>query len=95
MNEEVSLVYCNNVSGLIAALGIAYDPTHWRLFIDSSCRSLKAVLLHNGNEFASVPVGHSVQMSENYNNMDFLLRSLDYSQHNWLICGDLKVHSLH
>jgi hypothetical protein len=92
-NDEVSLVYSNNINGLIAALGVDYDPEQWRLFIDSSCRSLKAVLLHNGNRVASVPVGHSVQMSENYNNMDLLLRSLNYSQHNWLICGDLKVSS--
>jgi hypothetical protein len=91
MNEEASLVYCNNISGLIAEMGLVYDPTEWRLFIDSSCRSLKAVLLHNGNKVACVPVGHSVQMCETYNNMELLLRSLDYKKHEWLICGDLKV----
>uniref|UniRef100_UPI00358F0AE9 uncharacterized protein n=1 Tax=Myxine glutinosa TaxID=7769 RepID=UPI00358F0AE9 len=47
-DDEVSLVYCSNITGLIAAMGLAYDPTEWRLFIDSSSRSLKAVLLAKG-----------------------------------------------
>jgi hypothetical protein len=94
MDEEASLVYCNNVGGLIGALGVAYQSEEWRLFIDSSSRSLKAVLLHNGNTNACVPVGHSVQMSETYSNMELLLNSLDYKSHEWLICGDLKVETI-
>ena len=72
-------------------MGFAYDPTEWRLFIDSSSRSLKAVLLFNGNKISSVPVGYSVQMTENYKNMELLVTALQYKDHNWLICGDLKV----
>lgn len=94
LEKEASLLYCNDVNGLIEAMGLAYNPTEWRLFIDSSSRSLKAVLLYNGNEVASVPVGHSVQMEENYNNMGLLLRYLKYKDHNWLVCGDLKVIAL-
>uniref|UniRef100_UPI00358FD4EB uncharacterized protein n=1 Tax=Myxine glutinosa TaxID=7769 RepID=UPI00358FD4EB len=93
-DDEVSLVYCSNITGLIAAMGLAYDPTEWRLFVDSSSRSLKAVLLFNGNKIASVPVGHSVQMTENYSNMEHLLTALKYKDHNWMICGDLKVVSM-
>ena len=40
-----SLIYCNNISSLIAAMGFAYDHKEQRLLVDSSCRSLKAVLL--------------------------------------------------
>ena len=46
------LCYCKDskdVEGLFSAVGIYHDPTQWRLFIDSSTKSLKAVLLHNGN----------------------------------------------
>jgi len=93
-DEEASLIYCNNVNGLIAAMGLEYNPAEWRLFVDSSCRSLKAVLLHSGNKVSSVPVGHSVLMSESYSNMELLLRNLQYKDHNWLICGDLKVIAL-
>ena len=35
-----------------------YKDEEWRLFIDSSQRSLKAVLIHNTNKFASIPIAH-------------------------------------
>ena len=44
--NKSQLVYCNNIE---------YDALEWRLFIDSSSRSLKAVLLHNGNSFFIYP----------------------------------------
>ena len=46
-------VYCTNVNGPINELkpGV-YKDGEWRLFIDSSKKSLKAVLLHNTNEYA-------------------------------------------
>ena len=62
-----------------------------RLFMDSSNKSLKAVLLYNGNRVSSIPVGYSISISENYNNMIILLDSLNYNFHNWMIFGDLKV----
>ena len=42
----------------------------------------------------SVPVGHSVKLSECYEDMKFVLESLLCSQHNWKICGDLKMISV-
>jgi hypothetical protein len=47
--HEGSLVYCSDISGLICRLGVVYYASEWRLFIDSSKRSLKGILLHNGN----------------------------------------------
>ena len=88
------LVFCQNVQGLVESMGKAYVPSEWRLFIDSSKRSLKAVLLYNGNTVASLPIGHSVTMQENYDNMCTLLLKLKYDEHKWLICGDLKVISI-
>ncbi|GFO30098.1 hypothetical protein PoB_005660300 [Plakobranchus ocellatus] len=66
-------------------------PAEWRLFIDSSKRSVKAVLLHNGNKYSRVPVGHSVHLTENYENMKILLNAIKYSEYQREICGDLKV----
>ena len=94
VDSSSSLAYCNDVKGLIGALGFSYQPREWRLFIDSSSRSLKAVLLHIGNKIASVPIGHSVQLTESYKNMKILINAIKYSNHNWLICGDLKVKYL-
>lgn len=66
---------------------ITYAAEDWRLFIDSSIRSLKAVLLHN----ASVPIAHPVMLNENYRNLDFVLKNFNYNSHNWQLCGDLKI----
>ena len=92
--KEDDLVFCYDVNGLMNAIGIKYDPQEWRLFIGSSKLSLKAVLLHNGNQHPSIPVGHAVHMKETYGNLKQLLSKLQYSEYGWHICGDLKVVSL-
>lgn len=85
-----SLTFCSNINGLFCALGCNHDPKEWRLFIDSSILSFKAVLLHNGNIYPSIPVGHAIHMKETYENMQLLLNHIQYSMYNWNICGDLK-----
>ena len=79
---EGDLVYCNDIDGLMATLRITHDPDEWRLFIDSFKTILKAVLLHNGNDLPSIPVGHAVHMKETYDNMKQLLRCIKYEQHH-------------
>lgn len=93
-SQEGDLVFCSDVPGLMARFKIEYAPDEWRLFIDSSKRSLKAVLLHNGNKYASIPVGHSVHLKECYENLKLVLSKLCYSDHKWTLCGDLKVISM-
>ncbi|GFQ88637.1 uncharacterized protein TNCT_250121 [Trichonephila clavata] len=55
---------CIVVNGLMNFMNINYDPNNWRLFVDSSKLSLKAVLQHKGNLLPSIPLGHSVHMKE-------------------------------
>ena len=55
---EHSLVYCVDIQGFIEKLETLYNPSDWRLFIDASKSSLKAVLLRNRNQFASTPLAH-------------------------------------
>ena len=86
-----SICHCTDVDGLMRGLGVEHIVEDWRLFIDSSKTSLKAVLLHNGNRYASVPVGYSTHMKETYENMSELLETIRYRVYNWSICGDLKV----
>ncbi|KAI6654433.1 hypothetical protein LOD99_829 [Oopsacas minuta] len=86
------LVFCPNVEGLLLAMGVPnYNPSDWRLFTDSSKRSLKCALLHNGNIFGSIPIGYSVKHKEEYNNVKEILEIINYSAHDWVICVDLKM----
>jgi len=85
---------CKNVDGLMTELGCEHNPVHWRLFIDSSKASLKAVLLHNGYIKPSIPVGYSILRKETYHTMKILLDLLEYSKYNWKVCSYLKVVSL-
>ena len=89
--KQNDLVFCSDVDGLSNALGIKHDPNEWRLFIDSSKLSLKAVLLHNGNQLPSIPVGYAVHIKETYDNMKQLLICLQYRKYRWHLCCDLKV----
>ena len=50
-----SLCFCNDVDGLMMELEYEHKCDKWRLFIDSSKASLKAMLLHNGNIHPSIP----------------------------------------
>lgn len=92
MAEQV--VYCDNVAGLMEELKIQYANEEWRLFIDSSKISLKAVLLDNGNTLPSVPIAHSAGLKETYDNMKLVLVKIKYEEHQWQICEDVKVVAL-
>ena len=85
------LCYCHNIKSLFEKLGEDHIANEWRLFLDSSKRSLKAVLMHNGNTKPSVPVAHSVHLKESYGSIETLLNAIKYSNYKWKICRDLKV----
>lgn len=86
--------FCHDVTGLMTALDNQYVAEEWRLFIDSSSSSLKAALLHNGNQKPSIPIALAAGMKETYETMKTLLTLIKYSDHHWNICGDLKVIAL-
>ena len=86
------LVYCADIAQLLLKLGVSqYEPKDWRLFTHSSKRSLKCVLLHNGNQFASAPIAHSTTLKEKYEAVKYVLEKIGYDQHKWFICVDLKM----
>jgi hypothetical protein len=91
---ERGLVPCTDIDGLMQTLSVNHNPLDWRLFIDSSKLSPKAVLLHNGNTLPSVPVGHSVHNKESYENIKVRMEAINYDKFKWQICGDLKVIAL-
>ena len=85
------LVYCTDIGGIMQEFGYSHIPEEWRLLIDSSKLSLKAVLLHNKNMLPSIPVGYAAHMKETYENMKNLLQCINYEQYCWQLCGDFKV----
>ena len=90
--ELEDIIVCNNVEMVLSTLGLPeYDASSWRLFIDSSKRSLKCVLLHNTNAYSSIPIGHSTTLKEKYEPIKEVLKSIKYEEHNWMICVDLKM----
>ena len=83
---EDDFVYCNSIQGLLSEMGLPeYNPNEWKLFIDSSKQRLKCVLLHVGNKFACVPIGHFMIVKEHYLNVKMVLQKLRYIEHNWAI----------
>jgi hypothetical protein len=56
--------------------------------------NLKALLLHNGSKFPSVPLAHAAEMKESYENMKVLLEKIQYETYNWNIGGDLNAIAL-
>ncbi|XP_061419050.1 uncharacterized protein LOC133349530 [Lethenteron reissneri] len=73
------------------AIRIACNQNEWRLFIDSSSRGLKAVLLHNGNKYPSLLLAHSMHLKDYYNSIKTLLDALKYDEYGWEVIGDFKM----
>jgi len=93
-SEENDLVYWKNICAVMDVFDHEHKTTEWRLFIDALKTSLKAVLLHNGNKFPSVPLAHATNMKETYENLKILLEKIQYNKYCWTICCDLKVIAL-
>jgi len=83
--------YCKDSDGLMDAMHMRHSPEQWRLFNDASKRSLKAVLLHNGNKLPSIPMAYAPSTKETYTTMNNILVQVDYKNYQWEVCGDLKV----
>ena len=57
------------------------QPEKWCLFIDANKHSLEAVLLHNGNEYLSIPIAHATIVNDNYTVMKLLLDKISYKSY--------------
>jgi hypothetical protein len=80
--QEHQLVFCKDIHNLLHQLGEKeHEPSTWRLFIDSSKRSPKAVLLNNSNVLTSIPLAHSTKLSESYETLKLVLEKTKYHEH--------------
>ena len=80
---ERGLVACTDIDGLLQILNINHNPLYWRLYIDSSKLSLKAVLLHYENNLPYIPDGHAVHNKESYEDMKIRMEAINYNKFKW------------
>jgi hypothetical protein len=79
--QKDQLIFCTDIRNLLHQLGEGeYDPSAWRLFIGSSKRSFKAVLLHNSNVLASILLAHSTKLPESYETLKMVLEKLNITR---------------
>jgi len=83
--------YCKYIDGLMDAMHIRHSPEQWRIFIDGSKTSLKAVLVHNGNNLPAIPVAYAPSTKETSTTMNNILVEVQYNKYQWEICGDFNV----
>jgi len=41
-----------------------------------------------------ISIAHSTVLKEEYRNIEMVLTKIKYSEHEWLVCGDLKILSM-
>lgn len=84
-NLREGFCFCHEVPELFGSIEASFVPKDWQLFIDIPTTSLKAALLHNGDNYLTLPLTHSVCLKEGYYSVKTLLEALQYNQHNWEI----------
>jgi len=58
------MVCCHDINGVFKGLIHEQNPSDWRVSLDYSQRSLRAVFLHNENSKPSIPIVHSVHLKK-------------------------------
>ena len=91
LNDDNSFAYCNDIKALVVKMGMNYIASEWRLFIDGSVSSLKAVLLHVSNRKPSIPLAMGINMKESYETLKDIVKKIKYYENKWKICCDLKI----
>jgi len=70
------MVCCHDTNGVFSGLIHKQTALEWRVFIDRSQRSLKAVVLLNENCKTLIQIVHSVHLKETYDEMKILLQAI-------------------
>ena len=72
-------------------MGMNNIASEWRLFIDGSVSSLKAVLLHGSNRKSPISLAMGINIKEIYKTLKDIMEKIKYYENKWKICCDLKV----
>ena len=81
-DDQLNFVLCKDIPGVPMKSDVTkYSPADWKLFIDSSERSLKCVLLHITNVYGSILIGHSTTLKERFDAIKSVLKHIKYNDH--------------
>ena len=80
-----------DIKGLLLKLSYSDNPNNWYLFMDSSQRSFKAILIEK-NTLKIMPVAYSRQnKKETRDLIQQVLNKIKYDSYKWYISGDFKM----
>lgn len=85
------LSFCNNIDELFHGFGQERVPSEWRLLIDSSKRSLKAVLINNDNKKMHSQSTFNSSWRSDYENIQVLLDSIKHLEYMWKLKVDWNI----
>ena len=91
LSTTSSVWYSTNAADLMYAMDMDYARENWCLFVDSTIASLKAVLLFNGSLHPGVFFAQAMGMKEICDTMEKVIELINYTNHEWGICGGFKV----
>ena len=78
------LCYCKDVTGLFTSLRLEHDPAQWLKMESQSSVAPQW-------KYPSLPLAHSVQKKEDYDNVKELLDKINYSKFKWDACCAFKI----
>lgn len=91
ITKEYDLAHINDLEGLFDLFKVEHKSEDWRLFLDGSSSSLKAVLLHNDNTLPSVPLAYCRKLPEKYESIEKILELINYNRYKWEVIVDFKL----
>lgn len=94
INKRFAFFYCSNFKGLSQKLNNDSNSQNYLLFIDSSCKSLKAVLLHTSGQGHPLIMAYAPGVPESRDSMQAILECIKYTDFEFDIIADFKVINL-
>lgn len=96
MDAKNEVCFCHDILGTFKELQYSVNDMagNWRLFVDSGKRSLKAMLLNNGNNLVSIPIAFAYNLKESFESIAHIFNLIQYDNFKWKVVGDLKVISM-
>jgi len=56
-----------------------------------NAKPVGSVISFNTNVYALIPLAHSTELKESYEEIRLVLNKIKYAEHKWLVCEDLKI----